>query len=738
MVSTLDRQIIALMVEPIKSDLRLSDTEIGLLQGFAFAIFYSLAAIPMGWAVDRYPRRIIIYMGVTLWSLSAAACGLASNFWHLFLGRTLVGVGEATLTPASVSLISDLFPPQKMGTPMGIYAAGFYLGSGVALGIGGLIVGIFAHSPVTHFPVVGNLASWQAVFLITGLPGVLLAFLAFLTTDPRPPRRIETIVDRELRPSFIPYLVANWSIVFWTFSAFGIASLVAYAMGAWTPAYFARHFGWKVTEIGWIWGMLLAGSGATGALLGGVLVDRVNRAGVHSACVLVPAVSSAIAWPLVTSGYLLSDPIFALASLGLGMVALGVISAGSFATWQRIAPAALRGQLSAGFVLTSSLLGAGTGPLVVGFITDHVFHDEALVGWSLALTVGTGIPLIMACLIVSRVVFARLAELAACTNLITYDRLSTGYKCYHRANSKRMEAIGDGAMSFRERTIAKKVVGPTTIKLNDYEWSEGDEYRWSSDVHLMTWRMFPAIVSYEARLGGMEMPYGRLSFYPANTALRTNAARVSQCGRSITFQFDPTWFAETSGVPLDTNWIEVGRSLDINAAEMSDLFQKIGSEIQRPRQASDRLLQALCTSIAIDVSRSLDRSHASRNRTVNSMLTARDLQDIISHIEMNIDNYECDLSTRQLCKHFGMSATHLRRSFKSTTGQPLQSFISDLRLGKAKSMLAGPEPIKSIAFKLGFKEASAFSYAFKLKFGTTAGEYRAALSNVAHRPAAYR
>lgn len=250
-------------------------------------------------------------------------------------------------------------------------------------------------------------SSWQAVFLITGLPGVFLAFLAFLMTDPRAARRMGKMVDQEPRPSFIPYLVANRSIVFWTFGAFGIASLVAYAMVAWTPTYFARHFGWKVTEIGWIWGMLLASTGAAGALLGGVLVDRVNRAGIHNACVLVPAVSSAIAWPLVTSGYLLADPILALASLGLGMVALGIISAGSFATWQRIAPAALRGQLSAGFVLTSSLLGAGSGPLVVAFFTDHVFHNEALVGWSLALTVGIGIPLITVCLIMGRVVCAR-------------------------------------------------------------------------------------------------------------------------------------------------------------------------------------------------------------------------------------------------------------------------------------------------------------------------------------------
>jgi MFS family permease len=413
MVSILDRQIIALMVEPIKADLQLSDTELGLLQGFAFALFYSLASIPLGWAVDRYSRRTIIYLAVTTWSLSAAACGLASNFWQLFFGRTMVGAGEAALMPASVSLISDLFPPDKVGTPMGIYAAGFYLGSGVALGIGGLVVGLFAGSAFVHFPLIGNIASWQAVFLVTGLPGVALAILAFFLRDPRQPRRAVTRDNSQVQ-GFGTYVASNWRIVLHSFGAFGLASLVAYAMGAWTPAYFARTFGWQPTEIGWMWGLVIALSGATGAVLGGVLIDRVNKAGVRDACLFVPAMSSLIAWPLVTSGYLIASPLLGLLLLGLGMVALGVVSAGSFATWQRIAPPSIRGRVSACFVLVSSLLGAGTGPVVVAFITDYVLGDESLVGQSLALTVGVAIPAMAVLLIFGR---------AACADGIRLDLL---------------------------------------------------------------------------------------------------------------------------------------------------------------------------------------------------------------------------------------------------------------------------------------------------------------------------
>ncbi|MGE0776076.1 MAG: MFS transporter, partial [Sphingomonadaceae bacterium] len=154
--SILDRQVIALLVEPIKADLQLSDTQLGLLQGLAFALFYSLAGIPIGWAVDRFPRRIIIYLGITFWSLSTAACGLATNFWQLFAGRTSVGIGEATLTPVAVSLISDLYPPNRVATPFGVYSAGFYLGSGVALGIGGWVISLFAGQTHIVFPVVGS------------------------------------------------------------------------------------------------------------------------------------------------------------------------------------------------------------------------------------------------------------------------------------------------------------------------------------------------------------------------------------------------------------------------------------------------------------------------------------------------------------------------------------------------------------------------------------------------------
>jgi AraC family transcriptional regulator len=292
-------------------------------------------------------------------------------------------------------------------------------------------------------------------------------------------------------------------------------------------------------------------------------------------------------------------------------------------------------------------------------------------------------------------------------------------------------AAKEAEMSFKERTLIKKTVGAVTIKLTDYQWEAGDEYFWESPAHLMTWRLFPAAVSYEARMGTHDAPYGRFSFFPANVLLRTSTARVDQCGRSVTCEFDPSWFSEVSETDLALDRADVSRLLDINTIDINRIFYKIATEIQNPQHASDRLLDALCTSIAIEMARHVATPQRSRVRTSNLALYKKDLHEIIHYIEANIDNHEKSLGTAHLCKEFRLSPTHLRRAFKNSTGRSLQAFVADLRLAKAKSLLAGPEPIKSIAFRLGFKEASAFSYAFKLKCGTTASEYRSMLRTIA-------
>jgi MFS family permease len=403
--SFVDRQIISLLVDPMKADLGLSDTQVGLLQGLAFVIFYAVAALPIGWAVDRYPRRIICYLGVTFWSLSAAGCGLAINFWQLFAARLGVGAGEASLNPTSVSLISDLFPRHRVGTAMGVYAMAISLGSGAALIIGGLVIDFFAGQPRVVFPLVGSLSAWQAVFIVTGLPGVLAALLSFLLADPRPVRPAGG--DIEDRGRLQAYLGSHGQVIVFAYAGFGFSALAFYAVGGWTPAFLSRTFGLQVGQIGLVWGGVVALSGACGCLLGGLVIDRCFRAGVKDAALVVPCWAALASWPLLAGSYLLPTPTLVLCGLGLGTVMVGFISAGSLAAWQRVAPPEVRGRIAAAFGLVSTGVGASLGPLSVALVTDRLFGDEAAIGWSLALVLGLSQPLLALSLFASRRALAR-------------------------------------------------------------------------------------------------------------------------------------------------------------------------------------------------------------------------------------------------------------------------------------------------------------------------------------------
>lgn len=387
LLAVTDRQIIALLVQPIKADFQLTDTEIGMLQGLAFGMCYGIAGLPIGWAVDRYPRRLILFLGIGFWSLSATLCGLARDFTSLFAGRMAVGVGEASNNPAAVSLISDLFPPHRASVPFGVFSAGFYIGTGLSLAIGGLIIGMFAVDELVHLPVFGNVAPWQAVFIITGLPGLFFAPLAFLICDPRKKTRATASHSKEAPSLLTLQFRARGRVTSHAFAGFAIASMVTVAIGGWTPAFLSRSHGWAPEQIGWPFGMAVCLSGIVGSLGGGWLLDRTSTSGILDAHFVVPGFCTLASLPLLAGAYFMPTPHLALISLALGLTIFSVIAPTSFAIWRRIVPAPLRGRMVALFVLVAGLLGGGVGPVAVGWVTDHVLGDERLLGHSLALVI---------------------------------------------------------------------------------------------------------------------------------------------------------------------------------------------------------------------------------------------------------------------------------------------------------------------------------------------------------------
>src|SRR5262249_34009122 len=183
-LSFIDRQILSLMVEPIKHDLGISDTRIGALQGPAFAVFYTLMGLPMGRIADRYSRRNLIAVGVFFWSLMTALCAIARSFWSLFFARMGVGVGEATLGPSAFSLITDYFRKDRLGTAMSIYSMGIFFGAGLGVIVVGTVVSAVTTQPEVSLPLFGTIASWRLTFLIVGLPGILIGLLVYTVHEP--------------------------------------------------------------------------------------------------------------------------------------------------------------------------------------------------------------------------------------------------------------------------------------------------------------------------------------------------------------------------------------------------------------------------------------------------------------------------------------------------------------------------------------------------------------------------
>jgi MFS family permease len=376
-VSFIDRQILGLLVTPIKQDLGISDTRIGLLQGLAFGLFYTLLGIPMGRIADRGSRRNLVAAGIFCWSLMTALCAGARSFVTLFLVRMGVGVGEATLSPSAFSLLSDYFPKERLGTALSVFSMGIFFGSGLALIIGGLVI--------------GAVGSWRLTFLIVGLPGLLLALLVYTIKEPQRQNLLRTASgeasDLSLSEVF-DQVKLRWQSVAGICLAFAFQALCNYAQQGWLPTFFFRVHGWAPRRAGLTLGIISLATGLLGAYLGGILCDRWQRRGRTDAPLRVGVLATAcagvffslaMATPALKLQLALLVPAFFFLAMPIGSV---------YASLQLILPNQVRGQIGALQVFTLNLGGLILGPFLPGFFNDYLFKDAKMVGWSLALTVG--------------------------------------------------------------------------------------------------------------------------------------------------------------------------------------------------------------------------------------------------------------------------------------------------------------------------------------------------------------
>ena len=388
--SFIDRQILNLLVAPIQRDLGIGEKQMSLLMGTSFAVFYTFFGIPLGRLADTWSRRWLVVLGISFWSLMTAGCGLARNFWQLALARMGVGVGEAALSPSAYSLIADYFPPGRRSTALGVYGMGIYIGAGLALILGGLVVKFAAAQEQVVLPLVGAMRSWQVVFFIVGLPGLLVALLLLTIREPaRQGTRRKAVTGGSSAPAVPPlrevwaYMSGNRGTFTCLYVGVAMASLSAYGTMAWIPTLFIRRHGWTAGDTGLVLGLIIGICGTAGMMTGGRLADWLRGRGQSDANLRV-ALLGVVAWlpfgalyPIVSSAWwaaALLAPVYFFSSMPFGLAPAAI---------QQLMPNTMRGQASAIYLFVINLIGLGLGPTVVATLTQDVFHDKNAVHLSL-------------------------------------------------------------------------------------------------------------------------------------------------------------------------------------------------------------------------------------------------------------------------------------------------------------------------------------------------------------------
>ena len=399
--SFVDRQIINLLVDPIRADLSLSDSEVSFLQGLAFVLPYVLLSIPIGRIVDRANRIRVLIIGILVWTVSCVSCGLARNFWQLGLARVGVGAGEASVTPASWSLLADYFPEEKRALPVSLFLMGPYLGAGLSLILGAEVIAWASGLGTVSLPFVGSFAPWQLTFMLVALPGLCMALLLPLLTEPVRSERLtsgnEAMSWRAAKDFIWPrrglfgaYLLGAPFVV-----------LVLYALQAWVPSLLIRVHGLEIVQAGRYYGAIALLAGSAGVLSGPVMSRYLARLGHGGRAPLLTALfSTLLLIPILVAAGLATSITWVLILITLASYWV-TFPLALFATGlQNASPNELRGLMAGCYVLSTNLVGLALGPASVALVSDFVFQDSQAVGKSLALVGAVFLP--MAALLIWR------------------------------------------------------------------------------------------------------------------------------------------------------------------------------------------------------------------------------------------------------------------------------------------------------------------------------------------------
>lgn len=358
-ISHIDRSILGILLEPIKADLGYSDTQLGFLSGIAFALFYATLGIPAAWLADRSNRRNFVATACALWSVMTAACGAAQNFVQLALARIGVAVGEAGAGPASVSIISSLYPRERRARALAVYALASSIGVLIGHPIGGTISDVWG---------------WRYAFLAVGAPGLLIALLVRFTV-PEPPREIsvEKHSDADSMRAALGFIWRSKACRYLMLGA-AISAFLAYGLGSWVPAYLMRSHEMTASGVGLNVSPITGVCGMLGGLLGGQLADRLGARNPMWASRMI-TIAKIIAFPLLLGFFLLPQLGSALVAFFLATFFGAVYLGPTYAMIQSVVPTSMRATAAAVQLLIINLIGLGLGPQLVGVLSD-LFRAE--------------------------------------------------------------------------------------------------------------------------------------------------------------------------------------------------------------------------------------------------------------------------------------------------------------------------------------------------------------------------
>ncbi|MBB6489316.1 MFS transporter [Rhizobium lusitanum] len=388
-LSYLDRQILGLLVEPLRQDLHLTDLQIGLLQGFTFAIVLAASGLPLGRWVDTGNRVRIAAIGIAFWSIMTAACGFAGSFEALLLCRAGVALGEAALAPAAYSLISDLFPMRRRGFAIGVFSSGAYIGAGLSLVLSATVLHQFLRAE-SLLQIPGIQHVWQIVFVVVGIPGIAVAlWVASLREPQRQSGSAPSTIPGA--PEIRAYYADNRVQFASLYLCLAFAAIEAYSYSAWVPSVLIRTFQMPPTDVGFVLGPLFIASSVSGLIFGATLGDSLVRRGIAAARPMLMC-SGALAASLFTAALPFAPSLnAALTLISIATFLSTIIVANGPPALQDITPARMRGVTSAIGVMIVTLIGMGLGPTLVGFVSQTIIGDPKAIGIAVSIVSTIGL-----------------------------------------------------------------------------------------------------------------------------------------------------------------------------------------------------------------------------------------------------------------------------------------------------------------------------------------------------------